>query len=162
MLADYQGTLIVVSHDRDFLDRVATAIIVSEGDGVWLDYAGGYSDMVAQRGRGVDARASEVSKTPQKTREGNSSRDSAAASEKRKLSFNEKRLLETLPEHIEALGRDIEKLKAVLADPELYTRDRARFDKASELLTRAEEERQRSETQWLELEMLREELESPQ
>ena len=162
MLADYQGTLIVVSHDRDFLDRVATAIIVSEGDGVWLDYAGGYSDMVAQRGRGIDARASEVSKTPQKTREGNSSRDSAAASEKRKLSFNEKRLLETLPEHIEALGRDIEKLKAVLADPELYTRDRARFDKASELLTRAEEERQRSETQWLELEMLREELESPQ
>ena len=162
MLADYQGTLIVVSHDRDFLDRVATAIIVSEGDGAWLDYAGGYSDMVAQRGRGIDARASEVSKTPQKTREGNSSRDSAAASEKRKLSFNEKRLLETLPEHIEALGRDIEKLKAVLADPELYTRDRARFDKASELLTRAEEERQRSETQWLELEMLREELESPQ
>ena len=160
MLADYQGTLIVVSHDRDFLDRVATAIIVSEGDGVWLDYAGGYSDMVAQRGRGVDARVSEGTKAPQKTRETPSSRDSAAANEKRKLSFNEKRLLETLPERIEALGRDIEKLKAVLADPELYTRDRARFDKASELLTRAEEERQRSETQWLELEMLREELES--
>jgi ATP-binding cassette subfamily F protein uup len=160
MLADYQGTLIVVSHDRDFLDRVATAIIVSEGDGVWLDYAGGYSDMVAQRGRGVDARVSEGTKAPQKTRETPSSRDSATASEKRKLSFNEKRLLETLPERIEALGRDIEKLKAVLADPELYTRDRARFDKASELLTRAEEERQRSETQWLELEMLREELES--
>ncbi|MEI6572602.1 MAG: ATP-binding cassette domain-containing protein [Alphaproteobacteria bacterium] len=160
MLADYQGTLIVVSHDRDFLDRVATAIIVAEGDGVWLDYAGGYSDMVAQRGRGVDARTSEASKAPQKTRETPSSRDSAPVSEKRKLSFNEKRLLETLPERVEALGRDIEKLKAVLADPGLYTRDRARFDKASELLTRAEEERQRSETQWLELEMLREELES--
>jgi len=159
MLADYQGTLIVVSHDRDFLDRVATAIIVAEGDGVWLDYAGGYSDMVTQRGRGVDARVSETSKTPQKTRETPSSRDSATASEKRKLSFNEKRLLETLPERVEALGRDIEKLKAVLADPGLYTRDRARFDKASDLLTRAEEERQRSETQWLELEMLREELE---
>ena len=160
MLADYQGTLIVVSHDRDFLDRVATAIIVSEGDGVWLDYAGGYSDMVAQRGRGVDPRTSEGTKVPQKTRDTPSSRDTATANEKRKLSFNEKRLLETLPERIEALGRDIEKLKAVLADPELYTRDRARFDKASELLTRAEEERQRSETQWLELEMLREELES--
>ena len=162
MLADYQGTLIVVSHDRDFLDRVATAIIVAEGDGVWLDYAGGYSDMVAQRGRGVDARTSEASKTMPKTRDTPSSRDSATVSEKRKLSFNEKRLLETLPERVEALGRDIEKLKAVLADPELYTRDRARFDKASELLTRAEEERQRSETQWLELEMLREELESSQ
>ena len=160
MLGDYQGTLIVVSHDRDFLDRVATAIIVAEGHGVWLDYAGGYTDMVVQRGRGVDARVSEPSKVPQKTRETSAARETAAAPEKRKLSFNEKRLLETLPERIDALGRDIEKLKAVLADPELYTRDRARFDKASELLTRAEDERQRSETQWLELEMLREELEA--
>lgn len=160
MLGDYQGTLIVVSHDRDFLDRVATAVVVAEGDGAWLDYAGGYTDMVVQRGRGVDARVSEPAKAPQKTRETSASREPVAAPEKRKLSFNEKRLLETLPERIDALGRDIEKLKAVLADPELYTRDRTRFDKASELLTRAEDERQRGETQWLELEMLREELEA--
>ena len=160
MLGDYQGTLIVVSHDRDFLDRVATAVIITEGNGVWLDYAGGYSDMVAQRGRGVDARATNPSPTPQKSREINKDRDESTSTAKRKLSFNEKRLLETLPERIDALGRDIEKLKAVLADPELYTRDRARFDKASELLTRAEDERQKSETQWLGLELLREELEA--
>ena len=51
MLADYPGTLLLVSHDRDFLDRVATSVIVAEGDGRWIEYAGGYSDMVAQRGR---------------------------------------------------------------------------------------------------------------
>jgi NAD(P)-dependent dehydrogenase (short-subunit alcohol dehydrogenase family) len=53
MLNDYPGTVIVVSHDRDFLDRTATSVIVSEGEGQWLEYAGGYSDMVAQRGYGV-------------------------------------------------------------------------------------------------------------
>ena len=115
--------------------------------------------MVTQRGRGVDARATNAGITAQKPREINKERDETNSTAKRKLSFNEKRLLETLPERIDALGRDIEKLKALLADPELYTRDRARFDKASELLTRAEDERQKSETQWLELEMLREELE---
>jgi ATP-binding cassette subfamily F protein uup len=103
---------------------------------------------VAQRGRGVDARATNPSPMPQKSREINKDRDESTSTTKRKLSFNEKRLLETLPERIDALGRDIEKLKALLADPELYTRDRARFDKASELLTRAEDERQKSETQW--------------
>ncbi len=57
MLADYPGTLIVVSHDRDFLDRVATSVLMSEGNGRWLEYAGGYSDMVTQRGEGVQARS---------------------------------------------------------------------------------------------------------
>ena len=160
MLGDYQGTLIVVSHDRDFLDRVATAVVIAEGQGLWVEYAGGYSDMVAQRGRGVDARNGEVSKALPKSRDLKGSREQAPSIEKRKLSFNEKRLLETLPDRIDALGRDIEKLKTVLADPELYTRDRPRFDKASELLTRAEDERQKSETQWLELELLREQLEA--
>src|SRR5690606_33814923 len=57
MVADYPGTVMVVSHDRDFLDRVATSVIMAEGEGSWLEYAGGYSDMVAQRGAGVAARA---------------------------------------------------------------------------------------------------------
>ena len=53
LLGDYAGTILVVSHDRDFLDRVATSVIVGEGDGRWVEYAGGYSDMVAQRGGGL-------------------------------------------------------------------------------------------------------------
>jgi ATP-binding cassette subfamily F protein uup len=158
MLGDYKGTLIVVSHDRDFLDRVATSVLVSEGEGKWIEYAGGYSDMVRQRGIGVEAR-----KIEEKQRDAKSNSSSAVAVEpaaqgKRKLSFNEKRLLETLPERIAALGRDIEKIKALLADPQLYAKDRARFDKATELLTRTETELTNCETQWLELEMLREEL----
>ena len=57
MLADYPGTLIMASHDRDFIDRVATSTLVAEGDGRWTEYAGGYSDMVAQRGSGIGAKA---------------------------------------------------------------------------------------------------------
>src|SRR6185437_4923207 len=56
MLSDYAGTVLLVSHDRDFLDRVVSMLIAYEGDGRWAVYAGGYSDMVAQRGRGVEAR----------------------------------------------------------------------------------------------------------
>lgn len=159
MLGDYKGTLIVVSHDRDFLDRVATSVLVSEGEGKWIEYAGGYSDMVRQRGIGVEARKSEEKPRETKANSAQAVTPEPAAPSKRKLSFNEKRLLETLPERIAALGRDIEKLKTLLADPELYTKDRARFDKATELLTRTETELANCETQWLELEMLREELE---
>lgn len=159
MLGDYKGTLIVVSHDRDFLDRVATSVLIAEGQGKWLEYAGGYSDMVRQRGAGVDARKAEDKAREAKAVAAQSQNETSSAG-KRKLSFNEKRLLETLPERIAALGRDIEKLKAVLADPELYSKDRARFRKATDLLTRAETELASSETQWLELEMLREELEA--
>lgn len=163
MLGDYKGTLIVVSHDRDFLDRVATSVLVSEGQGRWqgnwIEYAGGYSDMVRQRGEGVTARKLEEKQREAKPVAAQAQSD-APISAKRKLSFNEKRLLETLPERIAALGRDIEKLKTVLADPELYSKDKARFEKATDLLTRAEAERETCETQWLELEMLREELEA--
>ncbi len=62
MVSDYAGTVIVVSHDRDFLDRVATSVVMAEGDGRWTEYAGGYSDMVSQRGAGVSARV--VDKAP--------------------------------------------------------------------------------------------------
>ena len=53
LLSDYAGTILIVSHDRDFLDRVATSVIAAEGDGRWVEYSGGYSDMVAQRGYGL-------------------------------------------------------------------------------------------------------------
>ena len=57
MLADYPGTVLLVSHDRDFLDRLVTSVIAPEGNGRWIEYAGGYSDMLAQRGADLDARA---------------------------------------------------------------------------------------------------------
>jgi ATP-binding cassette subfamily F protein uup len=159
MLADYPGTLLVVSHDRDFLDRVATSVLVSEGEGDWLEYAGGYSDMIAQRGHGVDARKTTERERDEKPSNPAPLSPTFTASTKRKLSFNEKHLLETLPARVDALGRDIVKLRNVLADPALYTKDRPRFDKATEMLARAEADLIASEEQWMALEVLREELE---
>ncbi|MFT0891165.1 ABC-F family ATP-binding cassette domain-containing protein [Pseudochelatococcus sp. G4_1912] len=158
-IADYPGTVILVSHDRDFLDRTVNAVVVFEGKGRWQVYAGGYSDMLNQRGEGVTARVSDKSEKSEKPKTVSSSAPSVASENKRKLSFKEKHALETLPDRIAALERDIAKLQTLLADPELYTREPAKFEKANALLARAEEDRAASEEEWLRLEMLREELE---
>ncbi len=156
MIADYDGTVIVVSHDRDFLDKVASSIIVAEGDGSWNEYAGGYSDMVAQRGAGVEART--VAKAKPAPRE-KSAPAPAQPQAKRKLSFREKHALETLPKTMDALRAKMAKLQAKLDDPGLYSRDPNAFAAATKQYTAAQEELARAEDEWLELEMLREELE---
>ncbi len=158
LLADYQGTVLVVSHDRDFLDRVATNVIASEGEGRWQDYAGGYADMVAQRGRGVEARAAAVA--PRPTREAAAPAGAAPPpAAKPRLSFKDKHALETLPGRIAQLEREIATLQAQLADPGLYARDAAGFAARGSLLARKQAEREAAEEEWLRLELLREELE---
>ena len=100
LLGDYAGTILLVSHDRDFLDRVATSVIVGDGDGLWVEYAGGYSDMVAQRGYGLAgplAAPVEASEKPDRPP------PAERATPKRKLGFNERRALETLPGRIDKL-----------------------------------------------------------
>ncbi|WP_243367847.1 ABC-F family ATP-binding cassette domain-containing protein [Microvirga solisilvae] len=156
MITDYSGTVILVSHDRDFLDRTVSSVLVSESDGRWLEYAGGYSDMVAQRGQGVQARAVEKDAKPKSADKPSSA---PVASAKRKLSFNEQHDLKTLPKRMEELGAKIAKVQEILADPELYSRDPARFQKAMDALTQLQGELHAAEERWLELEMLREELE---
>lgn len=161
MLADYPGTLIVVSHDRDFLDRVATSILMSEGDGRWLEYAGGYSDMLAQRGRGVDARSADAP-SREAARE-KQSRDKIASDKpapKTKLAFKEQHALATLPKKMDELRDKRAKLQVLLDDPELYARDPAKFAKAGEILAGVETELAAAEEEWLELEIRREMLES--
>ena len=92
LLGDYSGTILIVSHDRDFLDRVATSVVAAEGDGRWREYAGGYSDLVAQRGYGLSgARVAEAPKSEKAPAREATERPAA----KRKLSFNQKRALET-------------------------------------------------------------------
>ncbi|WDR01898.1 ATP-binding cassette domain-containing protein [Devosia algicola] len=154
MVSDYAGTVLVVSHDRDFLDRVATSVIMSEGDGRWTEYAGGYSDMVIQRGEGVAARAA-ITKAhkPGKT----ALAPVTAATGKRKLSFKEKHALETLPAQIEKLKADSASLARELGDPGLYARDPDAFAKKSTRLSEVDAKRAKAEDQWLELELLREE-----
>ncbi|MEL0114233.1 MAG: ATP-binding cassette domain-containing protein, partial [Rickettsiales bacterium] len=119
LLADYDGTLLLVSHDRDFLDRVVTSTVAYEGDGRWLEYAGGYSDMLAQRGGGGGDAPAEPA--PASARQ-KTSKDPAKAPQgapKQKLSYNQKRALETLPDLIEELQAKIEILADALGDPEL-------------------------------------------
>jgi ATP-binding cassette subfamily F protein uup len=159
MVSDYAGTVIVVSHDRDFLDRVATSIIMAEGEGRWTEYAGGYSDMVAQRGAGVSARPA-VRSEAKPAKSGNAASVAPQANAaKRKLSFKEKHALESLPKEINRLEGEIKALNAALTDPNLYSRDPNGFASKSKALTEAEAKRSVAEEQWLELEMLREELE---
>ena len=155
LLAEYRGTVLVVSHDRDFLDRVATSVIVSEGEGRWQEYAGGYSDMLAQRGEGVTARS--IGPASQKRAE--TPREAAPAPEaRRRLSFAQLHALKTLPARIEALAADMAKQNAILADAGLYARDRAAFDRASAALARAEAEHAAAEEEWLEIALLAEEI----
>ena len=155
LLADYKGTVILASHDRDFLDRIATSVLVAEGNARWIEYAGGYSDMVAQRGQGLSA-----SPVQKPTREkADPKAQIAAPKAKRKLSFKEKHALETLPARMEALRVEAARHKAVLADADLYRRDRAKFTAATEALANAATALNAAEDEWLALEILREEIE---
>ena len=158
MLADYAGTLILISHDRDFLDRIATSIIAPEGGGRWVEYAGGYTDMVAQRG-GRTFAADIPAKLAKAAPEASKSKAGSGAEPKRRLSFKDKHALETLPAKIAALEKEIAVLQAKLADPALYVKDRQAFEQASTALTKAQAELVEGEHRWLELEMLREEIE---
>jgi len=156
MVSDYAGTVVVVSHDRDFLDRVATSIIIAEGDGNWTEYAGGYSDMVIQRGEGVQARAVAKAHRPGKTA---MAPIAAANVPKRKMSFKEKHALENLPRDIERLETEIAAINLALADPSFYAKDPAGFSAKSKSLISTEAKKAKFEEQWMELELLREELE---
>jgi ATP-binding cassette subfamily F protein uup len=158
MIDDYPGTVLLVSHDRDFLDRTVSAVVVAEGDGRWNVYAGGYTDMVAQRGEGVTAKAVAKPEAPRPARE--QVEAPPAPAPKRRLSFNEKHALETLPARLAALEVEIAKLSKTIADPNLYARDRAAFDAASAALGAAQAELAKAEDEWLRLEELRETLET--
>jgi ATP-binding cassette subfamily F protein uup len=149
-LADYAGTVLLVSHDRDFLDRVVTSVIATEGDGRWIEYAGGYSDMLAQRGpaRTVAAPAAKPRIASPATK-----------ATTRKMTFKDKHALETLPNRIAGLEADIVRLNAMLSDSGLYTRQPAKFAEATTALQAAQAALAAAEEQWLALEMLREELE---
>jgi ATP-binding cassette subfamily F protein uup len=159
MIGDYAGTVLLISHDRDFLDRVVDDVIAPEGNGKWLEYAGGYTDMLAQRGYDlrkagakpvVKAAAPDKPKLPRMV----------AEPAKRKLNFNEKRALETLPGKIATLETEIARLQKLMADTTLYARDRATFDQVSSAMTAMQSELAAAEERWLELELLRDEIES--
>ncbi|MFN3744145.1 MAG: ABC-F family ATP-binding cassette domain-containing protein [Hyphomicrobiaceae bacterium] len=159
LLADYAGTVLLVSHDRDFLDRVATSVLAAEGEGRWVEYAGGYSDMLAQRAGSPEGAA--------RTQGGPRRADTTAVSEReapppgppRKLSYKQAQALEVLPKQIEALEGEIAELGRRLADPDLFARDAAAFNEATARLSQAQAELAEAENAWLELALLRDEIE---
>ena len=150
MLSDYSGTLIMVSHDRDFLDRVATVVIAAEGDGRWEQYAGGYSDMIGQRGAQMPAPAKDAkAKSKQaKPRAG------------RKFSFKDKHSLDAAGLRMAALQEQIAGIRESLNDADLYGCDPAAFAAKSSALDAAIQDLAAAEEEWLALELLREEAET--
>ncbi len=155
LLGDYSGTILIVSHDRDFLDRVATSVVVGEGDGRWIEYAGGYSDMVAQRGYGLAGPLAGPVQTAEKV----DRQPAERAAPKRKMAFKEKRALEMLPGRIEKLRADLGALERKLADADFPARQPAAFASATKAYAGLRDELSGAEDEWLGLEMLREELE---
>ncbi len=157
LLADYNGTVLLVSHDRDFLDRIVTSTLGFEGDATWQEYAGGYSDMVSQRGVGVQAKEQKKDEHS-KNKTKSSLPEPTQQTTKRKLSYKEKYALETLPSDMEKLAGQIGALQIKMAEPDFYSKDPEGFQKTTKELEASQTKLEEMEEQWLELEMLREEL----
>ncbi len=154
ILGDYDGTVLLVSHDRDFLDRVATTTVAMEGDGHAVLYAGGWTDYQTQRGTPdpMEERAAAQATKGRKSDPVAAAPAAAPASQKSKLSFTEKHRLEELPAVIDRLGAEIAKLEALLADPQLFSQSPAKFNKATEALTERQAALAAAEEEWLQLE----------
>ena len=156
LVSNFPGTVLLVSHDRDFLDRTVTSIIAPEGNGRWLEYAGGYSDMIAQRkGREIEQKNVAKSSSPQTS----APAERGKRETKQKLSYKQKYALEKLPSEIDALHDEIAKMEKEFSDPDLYTKNAKRFEELSRLLEQKRKDLEAKENEWLELEMLKEELE---
>ncbi|MAQ85135.1 MAG: elongation factor 3 [Maritimibacter sp.] len=151
LIDDYDGTVLLVSHDRDFLDRVASTTVAMEGDGVATVYAGGWSDYRAQRGEGAGAVAEKPKAAkPSKPADKPAAKPAAKAADK--LSFTEKHRLEELPAEIAKLESEIGKLSQLMSDPDLFTREPVKFRKATEALAQRQAALEAAEEEWLELE----------
>ncbi len=158
IVTGFAGTVILVSHDRDFLDRTVTSTIAPADpetpDGRWIEYAGGYSDMLAQRkGAAEERRRAEKAERP-KTQEA-----AAPSVSKVKLSYKQKFALENLPKEMAKAETEIARREQKMADPNLFTKDPATFNRLASEMEKLRESLTKMEEEWLELEMLREELE---
>ena len=146
MLGDYAGTILLVSHDRDFLDRIATSTIAAEGAGTWIEYAGGYSDMLAQRGS-----SSAPMIAPRK-----STATTRASANNSGFSFKDRHQLKTLDAEIASLHSAIAACETLLADPELFLKNPKKFALTTTKLDAQRQALATAEEKWLELELRRE------
>lgn len=154
VLNDYAGNVLLVSHDRDFIDRVVTSVIYMPGDGTVYEHAGSYSDLLAK----LSARTAVAPVKKQPKPETARPPLPAAPARTVRLSYNQQRLLEVLPAEIEQLEKTISEISQSLSDPDLYVADPEVFNRLSARLPELQEQKDSKETQWLELQMLKESL----
>ena len=143
-LLAYTGTLLLVSHDREFLDNVVTSTFVLEGDGEVRSYPGGYADYVAQRGRREEKPAQAAAPVQPKV--------ATPQPQSKKLSYKEQRELDALPERIDSLEKELDSIREALADGTIYRSDPAKAQSLTERLPLAEAELEAAVERWAELE----------
>ena len=146
LLGQYDGTVVLVSHDRDFLDRVAVTTIAMEGDGKATVYAGGWSDYIAQRNQ--DDFGESVVKSKRSASKGKEKEEAPKSG----LSFTEKHRLETIPAEMERLEAEIGKLQELMSDPALFTEKPVKFQKATDALIERQSKLDAAEEEWMLLE----------
>ena len=151
LLGDYTGTLLLVSHDRDFLDNVVTSTLVLEGEGKVGDYIGGYSDSLRQRPAPTQTAMAVAKASATAAPAAAPAAPVAEAAPKRKLSFKDARELEQLPAKIEQLELDVEGLTAAMNDPSFYTRTSAEVTAHTQKLTKVQAELDAAYARWQEL-----------
>jgi ATP-binding cassette subfamily F protein uup len=167
MIASYEGTVLLVSHDRDFLDRTVTTVFHSDGDGVWMEYAGGYSDMKAQQKSQIESdkalaetRKIKSSSGSSKPAAGEPQVAKPAAKKAGKMSYKHKFRLEKLPDEMSALTARIRDCERRLAAADFFATDPDGFNACAKQLEAARATLANAEEEWLELEVLREQIEA--
>ncbi|MDF7777611.1 ATP-binding cassette domain-containing protein [Sphingomonas sp. AOB5] len=142
VIADYEGTVLIVSHDRDFLDRTVTVTLGLDGSGTVDVVVGGYADWVAKRKQRTE---------PAKKAEPAKAAAPETPKKQTKLSYKDQRDYDLLPKRVEELEAAILRDEAALADGDLYTRDRTKFDTLMKAVAAARDEKDAAEMRWLEL-----------
>lgn len=153
VLDDYEGTILIVSHDRDFMDKVATSLIYMRGDGTVYEHVGSYSELL-EKLKGLPPKTNNkktVNKEEPKVREKNKTQ---------KLSYKEQYMLENLPKEIEKLAAEDKAIEVALGNANLYTDDPQKFDELTTKLADNKEKLEEMENQWLEVQMKADELEN--
>ena len=159
VLDEYQGTALIVSHDRDFLDRVATSVIYMSGDGTAFEYAGSCSELQQKLKEDRLRKSPDFSKTS-KVKQPLPAAKAPQAKKQVKLSYKQQRALEVLPQEIEALEQQISAIEKELSDSSLYGKNPERFDELTQMLAQSQNLKANKENEWLEVELLKDELEN--
>ena len=152
ILLGFEGTVLLVSHDRDFMDNVVTSLMVLDGTGSVKEYVGGYSDWEARGGSLSDARAKSAPKAVKPANDGPVSKQKKTGSQKPKLSYKDQRELGNMPEKIEKLENQQAKLEEQMAAPGFYQSDHEQVRRATQELAEVQAQMEAAFNRWAELE----------